>query len=274
MTRRDHRPRPLGAQDDGGLGARESTLENIVNLKAACSSSPPLPLFSFPSFLFSFLLFFEVSGELWNSMREISVFASLSGHHSFPFHSPFIAHLLCAVLCARNRTRPAPRSPSAAADGGGTSLHRLVVAVRPARGGHARSPGRARFPAAAPSCACRAAPAAAPACLEPRPPRARRRRPSGGSSRLRGRSSQRRAGRRTRPGDGRRAAACQVWRSPGLRPSRSGAGRRPDGATERGLSGGPAAPAFWRLGRGHPNSISPESVAGLRPGGFSNVMFV
>lgn len=49
---------------------------------------------------------------------------------------------------------------------------------------------------------------------------------------------------------------------------------RPDGATKRGRSGGLAALAFWRLGRRHPNSISPESVAGLRPRSFANAMFV
>lgn len=53
VTRRDHRPRPLGVQDDGGLGAGESILENLLNPKAAPSCSFPL------SFLFSFLPFFS-----------------------------------------------------------------------------------------------------------------------------------------------------------------------------------------------------------------------
>lgn len=77
-----------------------------------------------------------------------------------------------------------------------------------------------------------------------------------------------------RPGNGERSAACQVWRPPSLGPPRLRAGRRPESATGRGLLGGPAALAFGRLGCSHPDSISPESVAGLRPGGSANVMFV
>lgn len=135
--------------------------------------------------------------------RNFSVlFASLSGRRSFSFHSPLVAHLLCAVLCARHRSGPAPKSPLAASGGGRSSLHGVGPVVRPARGGHARSWCARAFP--------RPRGAAPPEPRTHRRPRAwshgpralRRRRLSAGCSRLRGRGSRRRAWRRTRPGDG------------------------------------------------------------------------
>lgn len=52
------------------------------------------------------------------------------------------------------------------------------------------------------------------------------------------------------------------------------ADRWPDCSTKRSLWGGLPALSFWCLGRRHPNSISLESIVGLRPQSFANVMFV
>ena len=172
------------------------------------------------------------------------------------------------VRPAREETRSfAP----AAESGGGPGEPREGWGPRRAlaAGGHARSSARAlsrrRAEPRGPSCRD----AEAPACRE-----ARRRRPSGGRARLRGRCSRRRAGRRTRgPGT---ASVPPPARYGGRRASGRPVCARAGGqsATGRGVLRGPAALAFGRLGCRHPDSISPESVAGLRPGGSANVMFV
>lgn len=179
-------------------------------------------------------------------MREISVFSSprFLAVIPFPFIRP-LSHTYCVPCCAPGTARdPLLRVPWRPVAAAGRASAGSPAWCAPLAGPRAFPGARALSRGPRPAAPAERRTHRRPRAWSSGPRAPRRRRLSGGCSRLRGRCSRRRAGRRTRPGDGQRAAACQVWRLPVLRPTRFRAGRRPDGATKRGLSGGLAALAF------------------------------
>lgn len=177
-----------------------------------------------PLFSFLLLLCFSFKRLESHGIRCAEFLCSLRLSFWSSFHQTFVVHpTMCGVVRqAREETPPFPIQQQKAAATWETSRG-LRTEVR--HGSGPRSfPVRARLPPAAPSCAGRAGPPTLPRAGAPlpgvqAPPSAWR------TGEAVGRRSLRRAGRRTRPGNSQRAAACQVWRMPILRPARFRAGR-------------------------------------------------